>query len=131
VFDDAIAYPIVFGKVVSNLREKRKPPMKQAELARLAQLKQGTLSRIEAGLLRADVLTARRIAISLGLTYEDLAARVEHTLKQTGRYAEQTMPRAAADEIATAIVLVGAFALVALAIDAIAAPDSSKRRRRS
>jgi transcriptional regulator with XRE-family HTH domain len=142
VFDDDVAYPIVFGKVVSNLREQHRPvALKQAELAALAGVNQGTLSRIEAG-HRVDVITARRIAYALGLTYEQLSARVEVVLAQTREYAAKTMPKRSkpaprGSPVANVIGVVGAFALVALAIDAMTptprrrTTPQPRRRRRS
>jgi transcriptional regulator with XRE-family HTH domain len=130
VSDDQ-AYALIFGRVLSTLRERSN--LSQTDLAKRAQIAQGTLSRIEAGKLRPDIVMARRLAIAVGVTYEQLSATVEAAFARTRAYAAKVTDKPSSktwvDDLAAIAPAVGLLALAMLGVAALMEEEVPRRRR--
>ncbi len=108
--------------------------MSQAALAKEAFITQGTLSRIEAGRLRPDIVTARRLSGALGLTYEELTRKVEVAMERARTYATKVTQTPSAqgglDALVSIAGAVGIAAIVMLAVAAIAEEEEPRPSRR-
>ncbi|MBZ0235615.1 MAG: helix-turn-helix domain-containing protein [Deltaproteobacteria bacterium] len=117
--DDDEAYQIVFGKVIAGLRERAS--LSQQELAAAAHITQGTLSRIEAGKLAADVVVARRLAAALGVSsYQALVGMVDQAHEEAQRMAKKVAGKKSDAWFDTVLDIAGAAGLGALILLSVA-----------
>jgi transcriptional regulator with XRE-family HTH domain len=120
---EKVPYVIALGGAIRWLREQRE--MSQAELAARAGMTQPRLSRFERGESQPDAYALRRLAVALGITLEDLNARVDDALRRAERATTSTLrhPPASAEswwEGATAVAgFVGLVALIGFAVAAV------------
>lgn len=99
---------------------------------------QGTLSRIEAGTLRADIIVSRRLAAALGKSDSELAALIEESYaRMTDFAAKVAPPPRGQDWVGAVVALAGVAGIAALAALAVAAigvaseePQPAKQARR-
>jgi transcriptional regulator with XRE-family HTH domain len=129
---DDLAYTLVFGRVLARMRERK--GLSQSELAKRSLITQGTLSRIEAGRIRPDIVTARRLALALGVTYEHLSSVVESALDRTRAYAGRVTDKPSStrwlDELVVLAGTVGLIAMALLAVESLMKEETPVRRRK-
>jgi transcriptional regulator with XRE-family HTH domain len=114
---------IALGKAIAWLREQRR--MSQADLAAAVGISQPTLSRFERGDGQPNALTMRRLADALGISVDDLHARVEEALKRAERLSKDALSKATKtvdstwNGLGAVVGTLGIVALIAFAIAAV------------
>jgi transcriptional regulator with XRE-family HTH domain len=120
--NDDTLYKIALGRIIGSLRERH--GYSQRQFASLIGVSAPTLSRIERGTSVPDAITLRRIAGALGLSIDELNAKVDRAIQKT-REAGRSVQGSNFMEVLGAVALTG---LVMFAVAVIVDEVDSRRR---